>query len=574
LRRNDSLVTPVSKVLSILTRLPPAWAGEVAVERDVPAKMSDGAVLLADRWHPVDQASGPVVLLRCPYGRRQLSVVGTLFAERGYQCVIQSTRGTFGSQGEWLPFRNERADGRETLDWISTQPWFGGKLATFGPSYLGLTQYAVLDRVPEYLHAMAVDVSASSFGSSVIYPSGVLALESMVSWVREVEYQESGPVEKVRVRLGKKKALRAAFSALPVSRADVAAVGHEVGFFQEWIAHELPDEGGDGWWDAIDFGPDLLGAPPTSFVGGWYDIFLPGQIADYRAMRAAGRVSRLTIGPWTHVKPGGLATMIRDGMEWFDSHMRGSIAGAPDKVRVFVMGSRRWVELPDWPPQSVEQSWYLQGDGGLSVGLPVASAPDRFRFDPSDPTPSVGGASIGPYAGKREQRPRELRHDVMTYTSDPMAADLTVIGQLLATIHLRSSLEHTDVFVRLCDVSPKGRSINLSDGIFRLRPGRPDRDADGAAAVRVEMWPTAHTFRRGHRIRLQVSSGAFPLFARNTGTGEPLKSAATLRVAEQEIFHDPDHPSAIALPVCRLRSLRLSAASRPPIAFRRRKPRR
>jgi uncharacterized protein len=548
-------VTALSKVLSVLTRLPPAWAGEVSVERDVQAKMSDGAVLLADRWYPVQEPGAPVVLMRCPYGRRQLGIVGTLFAERGYQCVIQSCRGTFGSGGEWIPFRNERADGRDTLDWVAAQPWFGGKLATFGPSYLGLTQFAVLDRAPDYLGAMAVDVSASFFGRSVIYPSGVLALESMVSWVREVEFQESGKPGKLRVRLGKKKALANAYGVLPVSQADVAAVGHEVGFFRDWIAHELPDkrdDGGVGWWDAVDFARDLSAAPPSSFVGGWYDIFLPWQVADYRAMREAGRIARLTIGPWTHVQPGGLATMIRDGVEWFDSHLRESVAQAPGGVRVFVMGSRRWVDLPDWPPESEEQEWFLQRDGGLSRREPVASPPDRYRYDPAHPTPSVGGASIGQMAGPRDQRLREARDDVLTYTSEEMTADLTVIGELAATVHLRSSLEHTDVFVRLCDVSPKGRSTNLSDGIFRLSPITPGGDTEGARAVRVAMWPTAHTFRRGHRIRLQVSSGAFPLFARNTGTGEPLSSATRLVPANLEIFHDPDRPSAMSLPVCRL----------------------
>jgi uncharacterized protein len=492
------------------------------------------------------------VLMRCPYGRRQLGIVGTLFAERGYQCVIQSCRGTFGSAGEWLPFRNERSDGRDTLDWVASQPWFGGKLATFGPSYLGLTQYAVLDRVPDYLGAMGVDVSASFFGRSVVYPSGVLALESMVSWIREVEFQESGPTGKVRARLGKKKALENAYGALPVSRADIAAVGHEVGFFRDWVAHELPDKGGDSWWDAVDFSRDLSAAPPSSFVGGWYDIFLPWQVADYRAMREAGRVARLTIGPWTHVQPGGLATMIRDGVEWFDSHLRESVAAAPCGVRVFVMGSRRWVDLTDWPPESVEQQWHLQRDGGLSTLEPAASTPDRYRYDPADPTPSVGGASIGQKAGPRDQRLREARHDVLTYTSSAMTADLTVIGELGAKIHLRSSLEHTDVFVRLCDVSPKGRSTNLSDGIFRLSPGTPGGTEDGARAVHVAMWPTAHTFRPGHRIRLQVSSGAFPLFARNTGTGEPLLTGTTMSAANQEILHDPEHPSALSLPVCRL----------------------
>jgi len=170
-----------------------------------------------------------------------------------------------------------------------------------------------------------------------------------------------------------------------------------------------------------------------------------------------------------------------------------------------------------------------------------------------DPTPGVGGASLDARkAGPKDQHRRERRADVLTYTSDPVAQNLTVAGPLTADLWVRSSVEHTDFFVRLCDVAPKGRSTNLADGIVRLRPGDGDRGADGALHVRIKMWPTATSFRTGHRVRLQVSSGAHPLFVRNPGTGEPLATAVTMRRADQEILHDPDHPSAIELPVSRI----------------------
>ena len=124
-----------------------------------------------------------------------------------------------------------------------------------------------------------------------------------------------------------------------------------------------------------------------------------------------------------------------------------------------------------------------------------------------------------------------------------------MVGPLRAELHVRSTLENTDFFVRLCDVSPRGRSKNLSDGIVRLRPGDVITAGDGSFSVRISMWPTANTFKRGHRIRLQVSSGAHPLFIRNTGSGEPLARATRLAVADQEIFHDGEHPSSIVLPV-------------------------
>jgi putative CocE/NonD family hydrolase len=138
---------------------------------------------------------------------------------------------------------------------------------------------------------------------------------------------------------------------------------------------------------------------------------------------------------------------------------------------------------------------------------------------------------------------------VLTYTTTPLDRDVTAIGDVVADLYVRSSLEHTDFFVRLCDVEPGGKSINVSDGVVRLPSESVAPAPDGIVRIQIPMFPTAVTFRRDHRVRLQVSSGAHPVHARNLGSGEPIGRATTFCVADQEIFHDPAHPSCVVLPI-------------------------
>jgi hypothetical protein len=292
--------------------------------------------------------------------------------------------------------------------------------------------------------------------------------------------------------------------------------------------------------------------PAASLLGGWYDLFLPGQIEDFVRLRRAGREARLTIGPWTHGSLRSAGAGMRDGLEWFDVHLRGRPPGrdASARVHLYVLGSGRWVRLPDWPPPATVRPWYLRAGFALSTEAPVSGPPDRYHYDPARPAPGLGGPSLDPFrAGPRNQRRRESRPDVLTYTTDPLAAGLTVAGPVTADLWIRSSRPHGDLFARLCDVDGSGRSRHVCDGIARIDPERLPADQDGIRHVRLPLWPTAVTFRPGHRIRLQVSSAAHPLYARNTGSGERLAGAVTLHGSDHEVFHDPDHPSSIELPV-------------------------
>ena len=550
-------MTVWSRIAASMVKLPPPRTTAVSVERGLAAKMPDGVELVADRWyptHPVAEGEPATVLIRTPYGRTVMAPLGRLYAERGYQVVVQSCRGTFGSGGEFVPMRNEQADGRATLAWVAAQPWFDGRLVMWGGSYLGMTQWAMAQDAPDFVRALSLQVTAANFRDSVVFPGGAFALETGLAWIHEITHQELGWRTMLRARLGAARAVATSSAVLPIGKCDAAVVGEPVAFYQDWLEHSAP---GDPWWDPVDFGRRLEKVPPASFIGGWYDLFLKAQVDDYEALRRAGRTARLTIGPWTHTSPALFAETVRDGPRWFDSQLGPDPEERQDApVRLFVMGSRTWREFSLWPPAGETERWYLGRGGTLRPTPPNdegdnRNAPDRYHYNPHDPTPAVGGPSLNmTTAGRKDQRRRESRRDVLTYTSAVLTEDLTVIGPLTASLYVRSSLEHTDFFVRLCDVTAKGKSFNLSDGIVRLGPGGPvDKGDDGVSQLDIALWPTANTFRAGHRIRLQVSSGAHPLFNRNAGTGEPLATGANLRSADQEIFHDAERPSSITLHV-------------------------
>jgi uncharacterized protein len=535
-----------SRVLEIVAHLPPARTRAISVRRGIPIPMPDGVVLLADRYRARADGPQPIILMRSPYGRGGLhAVAARAFAERGYQVVVQSCRGTGGSGGAFVAYRDEALDGRATLEWFQAQTWSKGKVAMFGPSYLGIAQWAVASDPHASLSALAPAI-ASARVRAFTYAGGSFSLDSTLTWLALLARQRQTGWQRLRDQFIGRMRLARGFAAVPLADADRAATGEVVPFYQDWLARQHDD----AFWAPVEFERhlDAVSAPVT-MVTGWYDIFLPVQLADYRALRDAGREVRITIGPWKHADPGVAMESLRDALDWFATHVDGLPAGRDSRVRVFIGGSRRWIDLDDWPPPTRPAPWYLHPGGRLHPRAPGVSPPDRYRYDPANPTPSCGGSLLASRGGARDNRALERRADVLVYTSSALVRDVEVIGPVSAQLHVTSTLEHTDVFVRLCDVEPSGRSLNISDGLVRLTAGTWRRAADGVATVDIELWPAAHVFRRQHRIRVQVSTGAHPRFARNLGGGEPLGSATTMRCAEQEVWHDAAHPSAIVLPV-------------------------
>jgi putative CocE/NonD family hydrolase len=521
----------------------------VLVERDLEVPMTDGVVLLADRYAPRADPSRPTVLVRSPYGRRGVFglLYGRLFAERGFQAVVQSVRGTFGSGGEFNPF-DERADGLATIAWLEKQPWFEGRLGMTGSSYLGLTQWAVARDAGESLDALTPSVTASQFHSQA-YGGGSIALATALSWVVIVAAQERR-FATLRMLLGLRR-LPPLLDSLPLGELDALTTGRPLGFYAEWLSHSAAD---DPYWVARDYSAGVAEvSAAVQLVGGWYDIFLPWMLEDHATLVAAGRAPQLVVGPWTHTSPGLLVVTMREALGWLRAHLLGDRRLSSDApVRVLVGGAaREWRELPAWPPPEARPlRLHLHGGGGLGPAEPGDSPPDRYRYDPASPTPAFGGPVLLERAPVVDNRPLEARADVLTYTSEPLEADLDVIGPVTVELHARSSLDYFDLFARVCDVHPSGLSLNVCDALARVAPaGSAEQGADGVIRVSFELWPTAHRFAPGHRVRLQVSSGAHPRYARNPGTGEDPATASRLVASDQELFHDPSHASVLTLSV-------------------------
>jgi uncharacterized protein len=356
-------------------------------------------------------------------------------------------------------------------------------------------------------------------------------------------------------RRNKTLADRAAFT-LPLRQADRLLTPAGVSWWQDWMDHAEP---GDPWWEAIDYSGAARTMPPTAMVTGWYDIFLPWQLHDFEAAQNANRDVRITIGPWTHSAVPGLAESVRRSIELFQEKLANGRAeptgvGVKPRVRLFLMGAHEWREYPSWPPpNTVNQIFYLHPSGAISGHAPVSESLSSFDYKPADPTPAFHGPMLDSRTGTGNMAELERRSDALVFTSAPFISHLDVVGPVSAKIFFRSNTEHTDFYVCLCDVTRGGHSINVCDGYRRLRPDQlTNQNAvipTGTRKVNIEFWPTAYRFQSGHRMRIIIASGAHPRFARNPGSGEPLGDAITMVVAHQQIFHGPEHPSAITLAV-------------------------
>jgi putative CocE/NonD family hydrolase len=376
----------------------------------------------------------------------------------------------------------------------------------------------------------------------------------MFGWIQTIEGIRSAPLRTARAMGSggiERKTLRASMK-LPLIDADKRLVGHEQGFWKRWLANAI---GNPEFWEPLDH-THRIGArtPPTSFVSGWYDFMLDQLLRDYQTLVESGGNARLTVGPWFHVSEELQWESIRDTLSWMNAQLMGDRTVLHDRpVRLYVSGNDEWHSFAAYPPGVPDtQIWHLHPSNVLSQRPVKASEPDRYTYDPAKPTPNLGGAIFAfTGAGPVDQSKLEARKDVVVFTSEPLFSPLTIIGNVTATIYARASLPDADLFVKLCDVDEKDVSINICDGIVRKTTADPAVPND-IWKLTIRLHATAHTFKRDHRLRVIVTSGAHPRYARNTGTDEPFGTATTLNKVDLEIFHDPAHPSAIHLPVFEL----------------------
>lgn len=572
----------------------------VVIERHVPVTTRDGTVLVADVWRPDDAGRHPTLLQRSPYSKSpgRISIVDAGLdplraVEQGYVVVLQDVRGRFASQGTFDPFRQEGSDGADTIGWASAQPWSNGAIGMYGGSYFGATQLLAAAAKPPALRAITPAVTASEYYEGWTYQGGAFQLGFVLFWALSALAPDAiarrRPEERPRFEALLSDALAdpwGTYRRLPLG--DLGGLEELIPYYADWLAHDTRD---DFWRERAPNERYGSVAVTGLHLGGWYDIFAAGTIENFVRLQSeaatdeARKGQRLFMGPWSHASYGDVIGEIEFGpaaawdafdttawhLEWFDEQLRG-LESKVAPVRIFLMGANTWLDEPAWPPPGVAlEAWHLHsrgaaasGEGVLSRAAPAGEEPDTFVYHPSDPVPTHGGATIlpgflvGMRTGPLDQRGLEARPDVLVYTSDPLPADLDVIGSVEAVLHVATSGDDTDFTAKLVDVHADGGAFIVCDGIRALRHRdslerrsrvRPDESYELA----VSLGPTATRFRRGHCIRLEVSSSNFPRFARNPNSGVAPTTAtgADLISARQVVYHDAARPSRLVLPVRR-----------------------
>lgn len=556
---NDAVNGLVRRAITWWLRIPPGPYA-VHVISGVRIAMPDGIHLVADHYAPALPGPQPAILIRTPYGRggpsRMIAeMYAWQFAAHGYHVIIQDTRGRCESEGEFVPFVHEADDGAATLEWMAAQPWCAGVIGMWGASYLGYTQWAAAKSGAPYLRALVPIITRSDL---MYYPANGFPLDLLLRWMFQIQAIDDpalSPLEMLR-RINDARVqdryLGEAFAHLPVATADEVVIGRQSPLYRE-MAESGPDH---PVWAAVDHRDVVPKGPPACFISGWYDLFLDGLLEDFRAQQEAGLNPQLTVGPWHHLDYGYLSIAFREALGWFDAHLRGLPQQRREHpIRLYVMGANRWRAFDHWPPPAERVAFFLHGSGAAKTGRlfgnrpPAEMAPDHYRYDPADPTPNLGGPKLANDAGAVDNRPLEGRADVLVFSSLPLAADLEIAGPVTLELYVRSSRPTADFFGRLCDVDRKGNSRNICDGLLRVGPGKGDVQPDGSLRITVAMSATAYCFKAGHRIRLQVSSGAHPRFARNLGVEGPQTTTTVMFPADQTVYHDAAHPSALFLPV-------------------------
>jgi putative CocE/NonD family hydrolase len=587
---------------------------EVLVETDVMVTMADGVRLATDIYRPAgDSGRLPVILTRTPYNKKGSRKHGEHFASHGYVFVAQDTRGRYASEGVWHWMTDDGGDGADCARWIIAQPWSDGKIGMMGTSYVGGTQHAMaLAGAPGLAAVIPVD-AVSNCGVQSMRNAGAFEMRFW-NWImlnagRGSNAAQDPGTEKVLKEMADNRLsylphlpLRHGLTPLKLAPE-----------YEDWLIKAMRHGADDDFWRQNNIIDHAAGYKdiPVYLVGGWYDSWAGNTTANFRALTPALKSDVfLIMGPWIHGQQSksshgqvdfGTDAAIPDELawrlEWYDHALKGitnsvgKSAPFARKVRYFTMGTGdggrteqgllrhggEWHDSDTWPPRGSRPTpYYLGASGVLSTSPQQGSS--SYVFDPRQPVPTIGGNISsgdgimlqgawdqrgGPHVWNWQQPlPLSSRNDILVFQTEPLQADLEVTGELEVRLWVSSDCVDTDFTAKLVDVHPPsphwpgGFDLNIADGICRARfrdslkeekllePGK-------ACPLTIRPYPTSNVFKKGHRLRVDISSSNFPRFDINPNTGEPLQQHRRMKTAVNTVLHDADHPSHILLPVMR-----------------------
>jgi uncharacterized protein len=536
--------------------------------------MRDGVTLSADVYLPLSHGSLPAIVQWTPYEstRERFIAWGIWFARRGYAAVVVDVRGRYESGGTFYPWTKDGIDAHDTVTWAAGEAWCNGRIGTWGRSYGGLVQWQLAHLGHPNLVCVAPQVIHDDYFWDGYFTGGAfqlaLTLGAGALWSSALSLI-TGP-SAADIVLNDR-----IFNHLPLIELDEVVIGRKVDYWRDWWDHQTNDE----WWQQFHHRPEKLDVPIFQ-QGGWFDPYSGSHLRKFAAV--GDRVpNRVLMGPWSHEEEvetfrGDVdfgpqsVTVVRDHeLAFYDRFLKEEENDWDSRppLELFVMGANEWRGEHEWPLARTEFTrWYL-GSGTLGPGEPGAAEPaDSYSYDPADPVPTIGGvnsvltmtqgAETPVLPGPRDQSVLERRDDVLSYTSELLDRDLDLVGPVEVVLYAASSARDTDFIVRISDVYPDGKAIFMTEGIIRARyrgsvagesvellePGE-------VAEYRIRCYPIANVFRRGHRVRLDVTSSSFPRFSRNLNTGEDVATGTRMEVARQTVLHTSAYPSHVVLPV-------------------------
>ena len=541
---------------------------------NVAMRAPDGAVLRADIYRPRKVAAAPVLLHRTPYGRHQANYreMAEAIASRGYLVVVQDLRGRFDSEGEFVPMwiegRLDGSDGARAVAWSQALAGALPAVGMYGVSYDASVQWETAALRPAGLRS--------------IYPGGMMP-SSLSTWPGVFRV---GRQLKWALMLAADTRRRAGLPP-PHTRADSDQLWHSeagkwiwnvplAGIPDDRLAGMAPywqtwfDRHHDDWYQYAGI-PALIPEVAIGLVTGWHDRCLD-TVDFFTAAQATSRTAatELVVGPWSHgyarsrvvgdvdFGPGAEGSYVDEAVDWFDRTLRPVATSRPGRasvpkprVRLFVMGAHAWREFDRWPLPSRDRTHYL-GRHTLTSAPPAGEGVLEYVYDPRDPVPSTYSADY--QDAPIDQRILDGRSDIVRFETLPMAEPLEVIGNARLILHASSDALDTDWHVKLLDVEPGGRAVNVATGMIRARwrdgfeAPRPLHPGE-VVEYEIRLRATANLFRAGHRIRLDVTSSDFPNFDRNHNTGGDDPRSDEFRTARQRLWFGGGHPSRLELPV-------------------------
>jgi putative CocE/NonD family hydrolase len=553
----------------------------------------------------------PILLQRTPYNKTRTSLVESarFFASHGYVVALQDHRGLYASEGVFTKYIGEGKDGYDAIEYLATLPYGDGQVGMWGTSYGAHSQANAAKLKPPHLRTIVLNMGGMSNGwDHKVRNHGAFENQQMTWAFNQLGVESNDPAVKEMLNID---SIHDWLNVNPIRKGlNPLSIAPN---FEDYILEMMTHSDYDDYWKHPDLNwvehYDKTADIPMLLLSGWYDSYGGGTIHNYLELsKRLDSPVQLVMGPWTHsgntrsysgnVEFGSVAA-IDDfhheyHLRWFDRHLKENRDGSANaNVRLFVMGTGDghkdqngrlfhggyWKEGADWPLPGTEMTpYYFHADGALTTSRPANDVtPTTYTFDPSDPVPTIGGSfssttgvfEPGAYdqreaddvfAAKKPYLPLKSRDDVLVFQTEPLAEDVEVVGPIEVRLFVSSSATDTDFTAKLVDVYPPtaefptGYEMNLTDGIVRARyRDRPDRQELMAPGeiyeIIVTPFPSANRFKKGHRIRIDISSSNFPRFDVNPNTGEPLGKHRRSITADNTIYHDEEHPSHIILPI-------------------------